>query len=79
MILSVTAGYLWLPVKRTNPVVKLHFHAEGRKFQEIDIPLGYDYAEYYAPMDLLLFIGPKPGSNPLGDKVRRESVSIGQT
>ncbi len=57
MILSITAGYLWLPVKRTNPVVKLHFHAEGRKFQEIDIPLGYDYAEYYAPMDLHLFIG----------------------
>ena len=57
MILSVTAGYLWLPVKRTNPVVKLHFHAEGRKFQEIDIHLGYDHAEYYAPMDLHHFIG----------------------
>lgn len=57
MILSVTAGYLWLSVKRANPVVKLHFHAKSRKFQEIDIPLGYDHAEYYAPIDLRHLIG----------------------
>ena len=57
MILSVTAQYLWLPVKRTNPVVKLHFYAANRKLQEMDIALGYDHAEYYAPMDVHRFIG----------------------
>ena len=35
MNLSVTARFLWLPVNRTSPVVKLHFLSEGEKLREI--------------------------------------------
>lgn len=57
MILSVTARYLWLPVRKAGPAVKLHFRAGGRKFQEIDVALGHDSADYCAPMDLSRFAG----------------------
>ena len=57
MNLSVTAGFLWLPVNRTSPVVKLHFLSEGEKLREIDIPLDPDHPEYYAAMDLTDRVG----------------------
>ncbi len=52
MNLTVTAGFLWLPIHRASPVVKLHFYAGGVKFQEMDISLNPDHPEYYAAMDL---------------------------
>ena len=52
MNLFVTAGYLWLPLNRTSPVVKLHFLSEGIKIREMDIRLNPDHPEYYAAMDL---------------------------
>ena len=57
MNLSVTAEFLWLPVRRTSPVVKLHFLSENVKFQEMDIPLDPDHPEYYAAMDLRKYAG----------------------
>ena len=57
MNLSVTARFLWLPVNRTSPVVKLHFLSEGEKLREIDIPLDPDHPEYYAAMDLTDRVG----------------------
>ena len=52
MLLTVSARYLWLPVYKAGNAVKLHFYADGEKFQETDIIAGEDPAEYYAPMDL---------------------------
>ena len=57
MNLSVTAGFLWLPISRTSPVVKLHFLSQGIKFREIDIALNPNHPEYYAAMDLRKYTG----------------------
>ena len=57
MNLSVTAGFLWLPLNRNSPIVKLHFLSEGIKFGETDINLNPDYPEYYAAMDLTDYVG----------------------
>ena len=57
MKLSVTAGFLWLPINRTSPVEKLHFLSEGVKFREIDISLDPVHPEYYAAMDLTAHVG----------------------
>jgi len=52
MNLTVTAGFLWFPISRTSPVVKMHFLSEGVKFHEIDIRFDPEHPEYYAAMDL---------------------------
>ena len=52
MNLHVTARFLWLPLNRASPVIKLHFLSEGAKFQEIDLSLNPDHPEYCAAMDL---------------------------
>ena len=57
MNLSVTARFLWLPINRTSPVVKLHFLSEGVKFRETDIHLNPDHPEYYTVMDFTDYIG----------------------
>lgn len=57
MTLYVTAGFLWLPVSRTSPTVKLHFFSDGTKFQEMDIRLNTEQPEYYAAMDVHRYIG----------------------
>jgi sucrose-6-phosphate hydrolase SacC (GH32 family) len=57
MNLSVTAGFLWLPISRASPAVKLHFLSEKVKFREIDIALDPDHPEYYAAMDLRKYTG----------------------
>ena len=57
MNLSVTARFLWLPVRRAGPAVKLHFLSEGVKFQEVDIVLDPDHPDYFAAMDVGRFAG----------------------
>lgn len=52
MKLTVTTGFLWFPISRTSPVVKMHFLSEGVKFQEMDIRFDPEHPEYYAAMDL---------------------------
>ena len=53
MVLNVSARYLWLPVSKAAPPVKLRFSCAGRLFQEMDLRLAPQYCtDYYAPMDL---------------------------
>ena len=40
MLLHITEPYLWFPVGKGEPEVKLHLYLDGEKFQEIDIRLG---------------------------------------
>lgn len=52
MILHITEPYLWMPVDKKKPEVKLHFYAEHKKFQEIDIQLGGTDGDFYVAMDV---------------------------
>ena len=55
MKLQITEPYLWFPVDTKNPEVKLHFYANGEKFQEADVQLGE--AEFYFSMDVSNYLG----------------------
>ena len=57
MVLTVTDRWLWLPVHREAPMVKLHIHCEGMKIQEIDIRLSVKSAQYHTAMDMGAYIG----------------------
>ncbi len=57
MNFNVTAAFLWLPISRTGPAVKLHFLFAGEKFQEMDVLLNPDHPEYHAAMDLKSYVG----------------------
>ena len=46
----VTGPYLWFPVEKEKPEVKLHFYLDGQKFQEIDIQLGGAEKDLYTCM-----------------------------
>lgn len=52
MILHIAEPYLWLPVNKKNPEVKLHFYFNGNKFQEVDIQLGGTDGDFYTSMDV---------------------------
>ena len=57
MILKADSRYLWLPVRRSGLMTKLQFFAGGSRFQEIDLPIGQDAADYYAAMDVHPWLG----------------------
>lgn len=57
MRLHISAPYLWLPVEKTNPQVKLHFYLDGKKVQEVDIRLGKPGRGFYACADVSAWIG----------------------
>lgn len=57
MVLHITDPYLWLPVNKKNPEVKLHFYCEDVKFQEIDIQLGDTDYDFYTSMDVSGYLG----------------------
>lgn len=57
MILKADSRYLWLPVRRSGLMTKLQFFAGGSRFQEIDLPIGQDAADYYAAMDVRPWLG----------------------
>lgn len=57
MILHITERYLWLPVNKSNPEVKLHFYCNSTKFQEIDIQLGGTDGDFYTAMDVSGYLG----------------------
>lgn len=57
MILNISAPYLWMPVDKKNPKVKLHFYCNHTKFQEVDIQLGGTDGGFYASMDVRKYLG----------------------
>lgn len=57
MLLHISEPYLWLPVNKKNPEVKLHFYCNGTKFQEIDIQLGAYDNDFYTSMDVTRYLG----------------------
>jgi len=57
MKLLITQPYLWLPVDKKTPEVKLHFTVNGEKFQEVDIQLGEAGAGLYVSMDVSNYLG----------------------
>ncbi len=57
MTVQITARYLYLPVDKNSPVVKLHFFYHREKFQEIDISPGADAVDFYSAMDVERYIG----------------------
>ena len=57
MLLHISEPYLWLPVNREKPEVKLHFYCNGVKFQEVDIQLGGTDCDFYTFMDVSRYLG----------------------
>lgn len=63
MLLHISKPYLWFPVVKENPEVKLHLylHQENsphsEKIQEIDIHLGGNDRDFYTSMDVSLYLG----------------------
>ncbi len=57
MIIPITEPYLWLPVNKERPEVKLHFYQEGKKVQEIDVHLGGTEDSFYTWMDVRPYLG----------------------
>lgn len=57
MILYISDSYLWLPVNKKNPEIKLHFYCNNIKFQEIDIQLGGTDSDFYTSMDVSRQLG----------------------
>lgn len=57
MILHISAPYLWMPVDKKNPEVKLHFYCNHMKFQEVDMQLGGADAGFYVSMDVGKYLG----------------------
>ena len=52
MVFCVTEPYLWLPVNKKNPEVKLNFYCNRKKFQEVDIQLASTEYDFYTSMDV---------------------------
>lgn len=52
MILHITKPYLWFPVEKDAPEVKLNFYLNHEKIQEIDIHLGGSEKDFYTCMDV---------------------------
>lgn len=57
MKLHISDSYLWLPVNKKNPEVKLHFYSNNTKFQEVDIQLGGTDGDFYTSMDVSKYLG----------------------
>ena len=57
MIFHILEPYLWMPVNKKNPVVKLHFYCNNSKFQEVDIQLGGTDGDFYTTMDVSKYLG----------------------
>lgn len=57
MKLRIAEPYLWLPIDKERPEVKLHFYLEGKKIQEMDIHLGGTEGSFYASMDVSSYLG----------------------
>ena len=57
MTLYISEPYLWLPINKKNPTVKLHFYANSMKFQEIDIQLGGTDGDFYTSMNVGRYLG----------------------
>lgn len=57
MLLHIAESYLWLPVDKNEPEVKLHFSCGGVKFQEVDIQLGGTDRDFYTFMDVSKYLG----------------------
>ena len=56
MILHISKPYLWLPINKSNPEVKLHFFCDDMKFQEVDIQLGSTIVDFYTCMDVSKYL-----------------------
>lgn len=56
MILHISESFLWLPVNKRNPEVKLHFYNNHLKFQEVDIQLGSTEYDFYTSMDVSRYL-----------------------
>lgn len=57
MKLRITNPWLWLPVEKEKPEVKLHFYVQGEKIQEIDLHLGGTDGDFYTSMDVGRYLG----------------------
>ncbi len=57
MVLYISAPYLWIPVDKNKPIVKLHFYKSGVKFQELDIALGGADRDFDTCMDVSAYVG----------------------
>ena len=57
MQIYVDKAYLWMPVDKKKPEVKLHFYCDKVKIQEIDIQLGGTDCDFYTAMDVSRYLG----------------------
>lgn len=57
MILHITEPYVWFPVEKEKPEVKLNFYLHHEKIQEIDIHLGGSDKDFYTSMDVSPYLG----------------------
>ena len=56
MKLRLSGSYIWFPVDRTKPEIKLHFQVNDSKVQEMDIQLGEGKDCFYTVMDVSPFL-----------------------
>lgn len=57
MRLHLSKSYLWIPVEKEGPEVKLHFYVNGDKVQEIDVRLGGTKGDFYTAIDVSCWLG----------------------
>lgn len=57
MRIHIVEPYLWMPVDKKEPEVKLHFYCEDVKIQEVDIQLGGTDGDFYTFMDVSNYLG----------------------
>ncbi len=60
MTLSITKPYVWFPINKENPQVKLHFYVNDTKIQEADMQLkskSEQETDFFVSMDVSEYLG----------------------
>lgn len=57
MQIKIDRPYLWLPVTKNNPEVRLNIYLESDKVQEMDIHLGETSCDFYTAWDASAYMG----------------------
>ena len=76
MTLHITEPYLWFPINKENPQVKLHFYVDGVKIQEADMQLkskAGQETDFFVSMDVSEYLGQEIEIKPEMQKAQEEA------